>query len=88
MITGSPGGICQDCIVEIKYPVSAKTFQNFINNGQPAQKYIAQMQLQMYLTGLHKGYFCVADCNYSSNKKVEIVFITCDQKYLFDFLNI
>lgn len=88
MLAGSPDGICKDSIIEIKCPMSAKTYQNYIKNGQPAQKYFAQIQMQMYLTGLHKGYFCVADFNYSTNKNVEILFVPFDQKYISDFLKV
>ncbi|KAK5650116.1 hypothetical protein RI129_001145 [Pyrocoelia pectoralis] len=74
MIAGSPDGICEDSIIEIKCPTSAKTYQNYVKNGKPTEKFNTQMQMQMYLTGLQKGYFCVADnINYSTNRKVEII---------------
>lgn len=88
MIAGSPDGICQDSIIEIKCPMSAKNYKNYIKNGEPTNKYNAQMQLQMYLTGLQKGYFCVADSNYSTNKKVEILCVLFDEKYVSEFLKV
>lgn len=41
MIAGSPDGICENlCIVEnveIKCPMSAKTFKNYVSNKKPTQ---------------------------------------------------
>lgn len=85
MLAGSPDGICEDNIIEIKCPMSEKTVKNYVYNGKPTQKFYVQMQLQMLLTGLKKGYFCVADCNYSVNKKVDIMNIMYDEKYVSDF---
>ncbi|CAG9788303.1 unnamed protein product [Diatraea saccharalis] len=88
MLAGSPDGICENSIIEIKCPMSEKTFKNYICDGKPSQKFYVQMQLQMLLTGLKKGYFCVADCNYSTNKKVQILDIQYDEKYVSDFINV
>lgn len=57
MIAGSPDGIFQDGFVEIKCPVSEKTYFNYIKDGKPTNKYYAQMQIQMYLTGIKKCFF-------------------------------
>lgn len=86
MIAGSPDGISGDCIIEIKCPMSEKTYQNYIKNGNPTKKFYAQVQMQMYLSGLKKCFFCVADANFTSNKKVEIIQVTYDENYMSDFL--
>ncbi|KAF5270876.1 hypothetical protein FQA39_LY08321 [Lamprigera yunnana] len=88
MIAGSPNGICEHSIIEIKCPTSAKTFQNYVKNRKPTEKFNTQMQMQMYLTGLQKGYFCVADNNYSTNKKVEIICVTFNEAYMHNFFNL
>ncbi|KOB68049.1 Alkaline nuclease [Operophtera brumata] len=88
MLAGSPDGICEANVIEIKCPISEKTLKNYVQNGKPTQKFYVQMQLQMYLTGLHKGYFCVADCNYSVNKNVDIISVTFDDKYVSDFIKV
>jgi hypothetical protein len=88
MIAGSPDGICEDSIIEIKCPTSVKTYQNYVNNGKPTEKFNTQMQMQMYLTGLQNGYFCVADSNYSTNKNVEIINVAFDDTYVSDFLKL
>lgn len=81
MLAGSPDGICDGGVIEIKCPNSTKTMKNYIHDGKPTPKYYAQIQLQMYLTGLKNGYFCVADSNYSENKIVEIIKVPFDDKY-------
>lgn len=86
MIAGSPDGICEDCIIEIKCPTSAKTYQNYVSCGKPTQKFNTQMQMQMFLTGLEKAYFCVADENFSTTKNVEIISVTYDDTYMSGFL--
>lgn len=88
VIAGSPNGICGDSIIEIKCPMSAKTYKTYILNGKPAPKYYGQMQLQMSLAGLHIGHFCVADWNYSINKKVEVISVTFDDKYVLEFMEV
>lgn len=47
MITGSADGICEDCILEIKCPTTAKTYVNYIKDGKPSEKY-TQVKIQMY----------------------------------------
>lgn len=73
MLAGSPDGICEDSVVEIKCLVSSK-------------KCFAQVQMQMYLSGLKNCYFCVADPNFSASKNVEILCIGYDDEYMSGFL--
>lgn len=86
MLAGSPDGICEDSVVEIKCPVSSKTYLNYIKNGRPSKKCFAQVQMQMYLSGLKNCYFCVADPNFSASKNVEILCIVYDDEYMSGFL--
>lgn len=88
MIAGSPDGICEDSIIEIKCPMTSKTYQNYVNNGKPARKYFAQVQLQMYLSGLSNCFFCVADCNFTLNKSVEIINVKFDEEYVIELINV
>ncbi|CAB3261099.1 unnamed protein product [Arctia plantaginis] len=50
MIAGSPDGICEDNIIEIKCPISEKTYIKYIKNGKPSNKCYAQMQIQMFFS--------------------------------------
>lgn len=47
MLARSPDGIWEDSIIEIKCTVGANTYQNYVQKGQPAQNYNAQMQIQV-----------------------------------------
>ncbi|XP_013194034.2 uncharacterized protein LOC106137691 [Amyelois transitella] len=84
MLAGSPDGVCEDCIVEIKCPMTEQTFVKYIKNGQPTKKCYMQIQVQMYLTGLKKCYFCVADPNFSTNSNVEIVCVTFNEDFILE----
>ncbi|KAL0879693.1 hypothetical protein ABMA27_003408 [Loxostege sticticalis] len=44
MIAGSTDGIFEDGIIEIKCPLSEKTYKNYVKNGEPTEKYNAQMK--------------------------------------------
>ncbi|XP_045542722.1 uncharacterized protein LOC106710540 [Papilio machaon] len=88
IIAASPDGICDDNIIEIKCPTSVKTYNNYVINGKPTKKYYAQMQLQMLLTGCKNGYYCVADYNFSENKKVNIIQVKFDAQYASDFVKV
>lgn len=88
MIAGSPDGIFEDGIIEIKCPLSARTYKNYIKNGEPAAKYNAQMQLQMYLTGKKNCFFfCIADPDYGENEKVEIISVPFKCEYVQNIIN-
>ncbi|XP_047035486.1 uncharacterized protein LOC124641462 [Helicoverpa zea] len=49
MIAGSPDGICEEYIIEIKCPTSAKTFMNYIKDGKTTERYYYQIQIQLVL---------------------------------------
>ncbi|XP_047543251.1 uncharacterized protein LOC125075585 [Vanessa atalanta] len=82
MLAGSPDGICDDCIIEIKCPISDKTYLNYVKNGKLSKKCFAQMQMQMFLSGIKNCYFCVANPNFCINKEVEILSIKFDESYI------
>lgn len=82
MIAGSPDGIGQDFIIEIKCPFSEETYKNYIYNGRPTKKFYSQMQIQMYVCGIKKCYFCVANSKFQSNNEVEIIYVEYDKAYI------
>ncbi|CAG4963207.1 unnamed protein product [Colias eurytheme] len=86
MLAGSPDGICSGGIVEIKCPISRKTYENYIKNGKPNKKCFAQMQLQMYLSGKNNCYFCIADPEFIINNNIEIICIAYDENFMKSFL--
>ncbi|KAI8439312.1 hypothetical protein MSG28_013143 [Choristoneura fumiferana] len=82
MIAASPDGLTKDAIIEIKCPTKAKAKENYLKNGIITTKYKAQVQLQMYATGIKKCYFCVADSKFEETRKVEIVLENYDSEYV------
>ncbi|KAK9736906.1 YqaJ-like viral recombinase domain [Popillia japonica] len=87
MLAASPDGVCSDAVIEIKCPTSEKTKKNYIKDGQISIKCKAQVQLQMYASGMKKCYFCVADANYEESGNVDIIEITYDPDYVKSLIN-
>jgi len=86
MIAASPDGLVKDAVIEIKCPTKAKAKDRYLKNGVITEKCKAQVQLQMYATGLKKCYFCVADTNFEETKNVEIILVTYDIDYVNNLL--
>lgn len=87
MVAGSPDGILKgDVVVEIKCPTNEKTFANYICNGKITTKFAVQVLLQMYVSDLKKGLFCVADWEFEKNNKVHIIPIEYDEMMVNDIL--
>lgn len=78
MIAGSPDGISDEFVIEIKCPTSAYNYKNYVQEEQPTKIYYAQVQLQMFLSDKKKCYFCVADSNYESNENVNKICVHFD----------
>lgn len=88
MIAGSPDGIFEDGIIEIKCPSNMKTYKTYIKNGESTEKHKTQMQLLMYLTGKKICFFCVADPDYSQHKKVEIIRVQYDPEHIENIIKV
>ncbi|CAH2094797.1 unnamed protein product [Euphydryas editha] len=82
MIAGSPDGIGEQFTVEIKCPLNENTIKQYIQNGKPSNKCYDQIQIQMYVCGYKKCYFCVADINFENNNKVNIILVEFDEEYV------
>lgn len=86
MIAGSPDGICDEFVIEIKCPTRSYTYKNYVRDKKLTQKYYAQVQLQMFLSGKKQCYFCVADSNFETTEKVEIICVNVDIEYVHNIL--
>ena len=79
----SPDGMNKDFVVEIKCPISHETMKNYIaENGSLGSKYMAQIQLQMLMTGRNQGLFCVAHPDFETSGKVTIKMVKYDDAFL------
>ena len=48
ILGASPDGICNDYVIEIKCPISEKTFKTYVSDNQVTKKFKAQIMLQMH----------------------------------------
>jgi len=48
----------------------------------PTRKFLAQIHLQMMLTGRKKGLFCVASPNFEENNQVAIIPVTYSESFM------
>jgi len=77
----SPDGLTEDSVIEIKCPLTMKTFTKYIRqNDVVGPKFMAQMQLQMKLCKKEKAIYCVAHPDFETSKKVKIVSVDYDSK--------
>lgn len=84
----SPDGINDQYVIEIKCPSSTETMKSYLReNGSLGPKCLAQIQLQMLLTGRKKGLFCVALPDFEKTQKVQIVEVFYDAIFMNDLLN-
>lgn len=77
----SPDGLTTDFVIEIKCPFKNKNFKNYVCDGIPTKKYMAQIQLQMYFAKKKKGIFCLAHDNFEITKNIDICKVNLDVTY-------
>lgn len=81
IVGASPDGISDECVLEIKCPIKNKNFKNYICDGIPTKKYMAQVQLQMYFAEKKRGLFCLAHDDFETTNNVDIYEINFDEDY-------
>lgn len=87
-IAGSPDGIYDNKIsIEIKCPTSENTYKNYLKNNQVTEKYMVQMQIQMFVTNLKHCYFCVADCDFENTNHVEMLLISYNENLVNQYIS-
>jgi hypothetical protein len=82
IIGASPDGVSDDFVIEVKCPMSVKTFTSYVKNNEVQNRYKAQINCQMLACGMTRGLFCVADPGFETNKEVHIYHIDYDETYL------
>lgn len=81
VVGASPDGLTNDYVVEIKCPLKNKNFKNYVLDGAPIKRYMAQIQLQMYFADKQKGLFCLADENFETTNRVDIYKLDFNEEY-------
>uniref|UniRef100_A0A8D9E9N4 YqaJ viral recombinase domain-containing protein n=1 Tax=Cacopsylla melanoneura TaxID=428564 RepID=A0A8D9E9N4_9HEMI len=80
----SPDGISENAVFEVKCPVSEKSFKTYFNDDEtmPADKYLAQIMLQMYMCNKDLGFFCVARPCFEKSKDILILKVVYNEAWL------
>lgn len=79
---GSPDGISEDYVLEIKCPSKESTIEKYFKNGAITAKTRAQLQFQMYLYRKAQGILAVADPQFEENKKIRFVLDNYDYEFI------
>uniref|UniRef100_A0A182PIZ6 YqaJ domain-containing protein n=1 Tax=Anopheles epiroticus TaxID=199890 RepID=A0A182PIZ6_9DIPT len=82
----SPDGICEEFVLEIKCPYTAKTHACYVDVEKLSPKYFAQIQLQMHVTHRTKALLAVAALDFESTRNVTQVWIEYDKAYVDDVM--
>lgn len=88
-IGASPDAVGTDFVVEVKCPVSEETVSSYITpiHCTVISKYYAQMQLQMLLKNVKKGYFCVANSDFETSQIRTIKEVEYYAKFIKETIN-
>ncbi|XP_053665685.1 uncharacterized protein LOC128714830 [Anopheles marshallii] len=78
----SPDGICDEFVLEIKCPYTAKTHACYVDVNKLAPKYYAQIQLQMHVTQRKKALLAVAAPDFEKTKQITKVWINYNKMYV------
>ncbi|KYN29277.1 hypothetical protein ALC57_01288 [Trachymyrmex cornetzi] len=81
VLGASPNALGDDVIVEIKCPLTLKTFEQFLPSGKINKKCKAQINMQMFACGKKRGLFCVADPNFEESKQVTLIWENYDEDF-------
>nr|XP_018899885.1 PREDICTED: uncharacterized protein LOC109032282 [Bemisia tabaci] len=87
ILGASPDGINDTHVLEIKSPFSEKSYKEYLDKENKVKKrYLAQIQLQMYMTGRKKGLFCVSAPDFETSRRVEIIPVEFDRDFTEDLV--
>ncbi|XP_046629068.1 uncharacterized protein LOC124309448 [Neodiprion virginianus] len=87
IIGASPDGVGNDFVVEIKCPMTCKAKSRYITeNNQVANKFMAQIQLQMFMKKVKKGFFCVATHDFETSQSIKLICVEYDEDLVLDLI--
>ncbi|XP_046601957.1 uncharacterized protein LOC124295573 [Neodiprion lecontei] len=87
IIGASPDGVGNDFVVEIKCPMTCKAKSRYIKeNNQVANKFMAQIQLQMFMKKVKKGFFCVATHDFETSQSIKLICVEYDEDLVLDLI--
>ncbi|ALC42314.1 CG8366 [Drosophila busckii] len=81
-ICGAPDGITDDHIVEIKSPKTEQDFEKYLEARETiAPKYMAQIQIQMFLANVNKALYCVLSPTFETSGALHYVWVQADPEF-------
>lgn len=87
VIGASPDAVAED-FVEVKCPVSLKSEERYITKANRiGNKYFAQIQLQMFMQNVKKGYFCMAKHDFETSQNIIVIIINYDEQFIMEIIN-
>lgn len=82
-ICAMPDGITDDHIVEIKVPTSDEQFETYLEGYESiAPKYMAQIQVQMFIANVSKALYCVLSPTFETSGALHYVWVQADMVYV------
>ncbi|XP_034651201.1 uncharacterized protein LOC117890462 [Drosophila subobscura] len=82
-LCATPDGITDDHIVEIKAPKSEEDFERYLEAGESiAPKYMAQIQIQMFVANVSKALYCVLSPIFETNGALHYVWVQADPEFV------
>ncbi|XP_055374491.1 uncharacterized protein LOC129607487 [Condylostylus longicornis] len=87
-ICASPDGVTDDHVVEIKAPKTDEEFEKYLVGKETiAPKYMAQIQIQMYLANVTKALYCVLSPSFDTNGALHYVWVQADMEMVASLLS-
>lgn len=86
-ICAAPDGITDDHIVEIKAPKTDEEFEKYLEGRETiAPKYMAQIQIQMFMANVTKALYCVLSPTFDTNGALHYVWVQADMEFVASLL--
>lgn len=87
-LCASPDGITDDHIVEIKAPRNDDEFEKYLEGKETiSAKYMAQIQIQMYMANVTKALYCVLSPTFDTNGALHYVWVQADMDFVESLLS-
>lgn len=86
LFAASPDGMHPNFVLEIKCPGTKNTYEQYVDINKLSKKYVAQIQLQMHITGRTKALLAVASLDFETTRNITKIWITLDEDYINDMI--
>ncbi|CAD7077983.1 unnamed protein product [Hermetia illucens] len=88
-LCASPDAISDDFIIEIKSPKTDEEFEAYLEgSGTISPKYMAQIQMQMYIANVQKALYCVLSPSFETTGALHFVWIAADPQQAYSLVSV